>query len=502
MGGNRKKNKKTNNNRKMRRKLLWRRLPPVTPRKEGLVFGEDDCLRLVQTESMGWGVVATRDIEEGTLLLRESPLVSTLVIDPSQAHSLQPLFNVASYFPGNTTLYTALVAPMIMRGVTKPWLDNFVFRPRETWDGTMKKSAAETIKVLHRHRPKLLAAFRLGDLKKLIDHVLGVLKANSFLNTTPLTGIFYASSLYDLCSLFNHSCCANAMDYTTGAADNLDMLVVAKEKIPKGSQVFISYGQSKVKQVYYRCKALKETFAFDCQCERCEKESAQLPENPADLMIRCSPPLFALYQKATELSTQGNALGAYDVYLEILTQHKKQLDAAELSVRSLIIGTFALLHLQWGGYHEVRCLSLDHLAYLRTELCKSADYFEGCGLASVQMCIVLSQVFKIIERRIRLANAISPSSGSTDHGEVVLAFLDAMEDLGAACEVLYGSSHNYAFSTDTALSTLFSPVIQSVAICLESYADNDEDEDDKDKDKDDDDDEKATTPTTTIVEKS
>lgn len=478
MGGNRKK-KNNNNNRKMRRKLLWRRLPPVTPRKEGLVFGEGDCLCLVQTQSMGWGVVATRDIEEGTLLLREAPLASTLVIDPTQARSLQPFFNVASYFPGNTTLYTALVAPMIMRGVTEAWLDNFASRPRETWDDTMKKSAEESIKVLRQYRPKLLAKFRLGDLKKLIDRVLGVLKANCFLNTTPLTGIFYASSLYDMCTLFNHSCCANAMDFTTGAADNLDMLVVAKTKIPKGSQVFISYGQSKVKQVYYRRAALTETFAFDCQCGRCETEAAQLPGNSADLTIRCSPPLFELYQKATQLSTQGQALGAYDVYFEILTQHKNELDAAEPSIRSLVIGTFALLHLQWGGYHKVRRLSLNHLAYLRTELCKAADYFEGCGLASAQMCIALSQVFKVIERRIRMADKISSSDTGTNVGPEVLAFLNAMEDVVAACEVLYGSTRNYDFTADTALSTLFSPIIQSVAICMKSYADEDDDDDDE-----------------------
>ncbi len=466
MGKHRKKN---NRNRRAKRKLLSRPLPALVPRKEGVIFGEGDCLRLVRTSSMGWGVVATRAIEVGTLLLREAPLASSLVVDPAHVPSLRPLLKVASHFPDTVTIHSALVTPMMIRGVTEAWLNNFVSMPVENWDEEMKRSSEDVMDMLWKckcMREKLEDPDRLHTIRKLVDHALAVVKANAFLNSTPVVGTFYATGLYDKCTLINHSCRANAMDFSDGSTDNLDLLVVAKQPISEGSEVFISYGQSSVKHVTYRRLALMRAFDFECLCERCMEEISNSSSSSSGAhTMQCETTVFEAYRKAAALTDAGKPLEAYNIYSWIVTKQRSNLDASSPNVRILIVLNCTLLHLKYGSFQGTGRAAPEHLAYLRAELFKGAEIFKGCGPAAVQLAVLLGCLMKAAEVLTRLFDDQRPRR--------IRAFVEAMARVEEACNLIYGDG-NYAIAMDMALSHLFHRLTRSYDVCMKTLEGGDE----------------------------
>jgi len=470
------KRKKRNRTRRLKKKLNYSPLPAVAVRQEGLIFGEDGCLKLVRTATMGWGVVTTKDVAKGTIVLREPPLASALMVNPDTTKNLQSLLKFAGYIPKAETIYSGLVIPMMLRGLTKEWLDNFICMPIRNWDKFMVSALVDIVKVVKLANPSLST----GKIRNLATQALGVAKANTFMNTSPITGVFYATSLYDKTSLFNHSCEANAMEFNNGSVDNLDISVLSKQAIAKGSEVFICYGNARVIKVRYRRDSLKRTFDFTCECHRCLKEMAVAEIEPEIQVIRCHKIIWEIYGKAVALSGAGKTQAAYNLYCDMITQHRKDFEVADLDIRILSAYNCTLLYFQWGSYATSRRLSLESLKYLTKVIRHGVEYYKSAGIGTCQLMIAMSLTLDAIRHRlvlletIRLKAALSQdgvggvSSRFDEPPPEMLYFLEATQKMIFAYDQLYGHIH-YKFDMDMELSYCFEGMMRSLEVCMKGF---------------------------------
>ena len=468
--------KKKNRTRRLKKKLNRTTLPAVEARREGLIFGKDGCLMLIRTANMGWGVVTTKDIPQGTLLLKEPPLASALMVNPDTTKNLQPLLKFAGYNPKAETIYSGLVVPMIGRGLTREWLDHFVCMPIGTLDKTMLSALVDIMKAIRLADPNL-------DMKKVrsfATQALGVVKANTFMNTSPITGIFYATSLYDKCTLFNHSCEANAMEFSDGSIDDLDISVLSKQAIPKGSEVFICYGNARVKKVRYRRASLKRTFNFICQCHRCLKEIAVAEMEPEVQVIRCHEIIWEIYGKAVALSGAGQSQAAFNLYCDMITKHREAFAVADLDIRILSAYNCTLLYFQWGSYASSRRLSLETLKYLSKVVRDGIEYCGNVGSGARQLMFAMSLTLDAIRHRLVLLETIQLKAANGGGGVGIAPcfdepppempqFLEVTQKMIFAYDQLYGGHIHYKFDMDMELSYAFEGMMKSLEICMNGF---------------------------------
>lgn len=418
---------------KQTKKQLLRGLPKVKPRTEGLVFGEDGCLRLART-AMGWGVVAARDIEPYTLLLRERPLVAALFVDPSSTKSMDKLFRIGTFFPQAPSKEAALTIPMLIRGVTDEWLANFA-GPISSKDESILR---DVLKVVGEMSPQLLRPAYAKDTIRLAAKAYAVVRANSFSISTPIVGVDYASVLYDQTSLFNHSCCANATVFAQGRTDSLDHLAVSVERIPAGREIFVSYGHSWVCRVEYRRQSLRRIFGFDCGCQRCLREiKSQAGLGP----IRCDPEVHRLNNRAFELQRAGRQKEAVILLADVLANRKEALAASDPDIRNQVIAFCVRHYFKWGSIlGEASSLDLKHLSSCMDE----AD-FEHSGVSTAAHLTAFGHLL----RCARVAAESDPGD-LEPYRDLVAAFRDAV----ACLDRVYGKG-NYCLDADVALSAPF-----------------------------------------------
>lgn len=465
-----KKHKKKQMHRWMK-KLGYRDLPPVTVHAEGSIFGEAGCLKLVRTAKMGLGVVTTKDVAAGTIMLRESPLAAALMINPATTNKLHCLLKIASYNPTAKTLYSSLVTPMMLRGVTKKWLDNFVSVPAVKWDKQMISALVDVVKAVKQKDPSL----DIGEIRGLAAQALGVVKANAFMNTSPITGVLYATSLYNKTTFINHSCQANAIQYNDGSINNLDFIVLAKQTIPKGSEVFICYGNARVKKVVYRRDSLKRTFGFNCECERCLKEVAIAEIDPDSQNFSCDEVLWKTYNTAAALSAKGRTQAAYNIYCDMITRQRKALEISDPDIRLLIAYNCSLLYFQWEDHPRSKVLSLDSLEYLGKEVTEATRYHKNDGPASNQFTEALSSVMEAVRCRLVLLEVIRANIKPTKTGTSfdtsppeMMHFFLATQRMISAYDRMYGHL-NYRFDMDMELSHAFEGMMKSLDICMQGF---------------------------------
>ena len=363
----------------------------------------------------------------------------------------------------------------MLRGLTKEWLDNFTCMPIKKWDKLMLSALVDIVKAVKLANPNL----DIEKIRILATQALGVAKANTFMNTSPLTGIFYGTSLHDKTSLFNHSCNSNAMEFNDGSTDNLDISVISKRAISKGSEVFLCYGSSRVKKVNYRRDSLKRTFGFTCECERCLKEVAVAELEPEIPTIFCHKIIWDTYSKAVDLSGAGKTQAAYNLYCDMITKHKKEFDVADADIRILAAYNCTLLYFQWGSYDKSNKLSLLDLKYLVEIVTEGVSYYGDSGIGSCQLMIALSLTLDAIRHRLILLETIrikaaAGDSSVTESGQFdepppeMLCFLEATQKMIFAFDQLYGHDH-YKFNMDTELSFSFDGMMKSLEICMKGF---------------------------------
>ncbi len=453
------------------KKLGYRALPPVTVHQEGSIFGEAGCLKLVRTAKMGLGVVTTKDVAAGTIILRESPLAAALMINPATTNKLHCLLKIAAYNPTAKTLYSSLVTPMMFRGVTKEWLDNFVSVPTVTWDKQMISALVDVVKAVHQKDPSL----DIGEIRALAAQALGVVKANAFMNTSPITGVLYATSLYNKTTFINHSCQANAIQYNDGSINTLDFIVLAKQAIPKGSEVFICYGNARVKKVVYRRDSLKRTFGFNCECERCLKEVAIAEIDPDSQNFSCDEVLWETYNTAAALSAKGRTQAAYNIYCDMVMHQRKALEISDPDIRILIAYNCSLLYFQWESHPRSNVLTLECLEYLGKEVAEGTRYHKNDGPVSNQFTAALSSVMEAIRCRLVLLEVIRANVKPTGTGTSfdssppeMMRFFLATQRMISAYDRMYGHL-NYKFDMDMELSHAFENMMKSLDICMQGF---------------------------------
>lgn len=102
-------------------------------------------------------------------------------------------------------------------------------------------------------------------LMHLIAHHCIIKSCNSFgCNTFQTHNLHASASITSVLSLINHSCSPNLYSFTVG---NREVCVTIRP-IKKGDQLFISYFGNE-KTTKERQSILKQTFEFDCKCEKC-----------------------------------------------------------------------------------------------------------------------------------------------------------------------------------------------------------------------------------------
>ena len=132
-----------------------------------------------------------------------------------------------------------MVATMIKGGVNKQWLDHF----------------------------------DSDNNKKLEKQALSVCERNVFNLSTALSRIAYAMGLYDVGSIFNHSCQPNVIFQSTGECDTKGIFRTMLT-IDCGEEIMISYNPlvEYIDDRTTRQSILKSNFNFLCKCARCQLE--------------------------------------------------------------------------------------------------------------------------------------------------------------------------------------------------------------------------------------
>ena len=445
---------------KMTKRLLSRGLPKVMPRKEGGAPPAGHLLRLTKSPTMGWTVVTTRDIEPGTVLLRESPLVAALYVNLEAVPELLPLARIAVGLPDVSTKYGSLVAPMLLRGVTDDWLGNFCGVPVTENEGGLATILSELKK-----RKSVLGSDRyLPQTTRLAIRALEVVKANSFVLTSPIAGIEFASALYDFSSLFNHSCSPNVLAFNDGGKSNMDLVVVATAHIPKGREVFLTYGNALVLNVDIRRVGIERIFGFLCKCQRCEAELATFSKSsPPPPPFRCRPDILKMFQKAISFMDRGLFQEGFVVLADVLKNHKKALCSSETdpNIRLQIVVGCVRGCLKWGWLEGDRRLEEEDLAFLRHELDSASDGFKVGGLSISLHAVAYSHLLECMEACF----SINTRDGGRATPATVRKIVNCQQRAMDALSTLHGKAEYYT-DVDLALSQPFQRIMRIVRRCV------------------------------------
>ena len=167
----------------------------------------------------GLGVIATRDLIEGEMLLHEEPLLRLRRDGPGQFHCTYGLGGDREKCQG---VIDTLSQHSFGRGLDAAGRDAM----------TSTERAIET------------NAFVLED----------------------------STALFLEISRFNHSCASSAR-FSWDAARACGTIIM-KQDVPKGTEVTINYGTGKHSTLDKRQEHLFERFSFECSCDRCRTEEA------------------------------------------------------------------------------------------------------------------------------------------------------------------------------------------------------------------------------------
>ncbi|VVT51356.1 uncharacterized protein SAPINGB_P003069 [Magnusiomyces paraingens] len=111
--------------------------------------------------------------------------------------------------------------------------------------------------------------------QKIFRDILGREAANAFgiwqLPITPDSELL-GSSLYPYCSFFNHACSHNVRKVRSGRR----IIFQTNRLVKAGEQLYINYGMYNDMPYKERHEQLKNQWYFDCQCDRCLSERAQI----------------------------------------------------------------------------------------------------------------------------------------------------------------------------------------------------------------------------------
>ncbi|XP_055305013.1 SET and MYND domain-containing protein DDB_G0273589-like [Sitodiplosis mosellana] len=120
--------------------------------------------------------------------------------------------------------------------------------------------------------PEVNKYFRLDKrngrhfLEHFLAHNLSVIYENSFrINLTANKGECERILIYDILSMFNHSCAPNMLNYVCGNK----MVCITNQQIQRGEQLYISYRPFNYESKIERQKELNN-WNFECHCDRCE----------------------------------------------------------------------------------------------------------------------------------------------------------------------------------------------------------------------------------------
>lgn len=132
-------------------------------------------------------------------------------------------------------------------------------------------SIAQRVFTLVKRLPQFQKVGKGNDhllLQIALRHTVSV-PLNSFSEAIDIAkgGTLHRFEIYDILSLFNHSCEPNVYNYIN--EQNISFSI-AKRPIKKGEQVFINYfGESEPNNIEERQRSLEDTWGFKCICSKC-----------------------------------------------------------------------------------------------------------------------------------------------------------------------------------------------------------------------------------------
>ncbi len=259
-----------------------------TERTNGRRCGVDDCLEIGRTKN-GWGLFAVVEIPAGTVVLKETPLaaIRTLKFTVGGSEELaQKLSDIGPLGPKEKTLMESLADRMLELGATRDWLKSFYAQ------------AARRITVR--------------------DLAIAVASANGFAVATKFTATVFAFALYDLGSVFNHSCQPNVLQFSSGET-TADMIFRTQTQVAQGSELTVTYlvGLDEIIQAAPRQASTKLHYGFVCRCQRCQRESDQ----PTPVRKPLSQELLRLMNLAKTAQLAGQLDQAWSLYWTVVTNH-------------------------------------------------------------------------------------------------------------------------------------------------------------------------------------
>ncbi|KAI0677320.1 hypothetical protein C8Q78DRAFT_960867 [Trametes maxima] len=220
--------------------------------------------RRMERRGGGRGMVATRDIQAGELLLAAKPYVSVYACDlpPNQLVATLDLLSKSSKERTDSLLLAQVVEKLYGDPDTRDEVFHLYAGPTypPPPDSYPPRPRSEVVKV------DLLEPNVNVD----IAHLEAICTYNNFcpfrLEAPLADRETKPTGLYTLASMFNHSCAANAIWYCIG-----DLMVIrAAGPIRAGSEITIPYS---VEESYFdRQNALRKHMLDNCSCALCEDD--------------------------------------------------------------------------------------------------------------------------------------------------------------------------------------------------------------------------------------
>jgi len=205
-----------------------------------------EMYRVTQIEGKGLGVVATKFIKRGTLILKENPQMPRLKTPPLETINLQ----------------TMQIPP-------DPWKD--YFKTVMSLFDQMSESDQEEYLKLHINHEKAEVKI-IGLLVKLSHFKMVERDQDKILK---IVGIHLTNTFADgvkiKTSRFNHSCFPNAVLLEK-------VKLRATYDIKEGQEITINYrgGFMTMRKREYRQKILNDCWNFTCSCDLCKKQDHRL----------------------------------------------------------------------------------------------------------------------------------------------------------------------------------------------------------------------------------
>lgn len=133
----------------------------------------------------------------------------------------------------------------------------------------LQRSTDEAFRIIMQY-PKIKLAFTNAKQRQFLQHLLMqflmVLKENSFATALTTELKIPTCAIFDIMSLFNHSCAPNLINIYEDNA----MHLISCRRIAADEELCISYCTFTTENTAERRKILKDTWNFICTCERCQ----------------------------------------------------------------------------------------------------------------------------------------------------------------------------------------------------------------------------------------